>query len=831
MDTTIADLPTAYASLRSQIFDIAQRYVDGGLQIVCVASALCPNKLKRGKSPTHLGWQATPLSWAQLKREMDRVWSREGGCNIGLKTGKYSKIVCVDVDQRSGGMGWYVENEMHLGNPLVEKTPTGGLHLYYRYPSSIGDGEMLLTRSSKSQCFKGVDILSDGGGQVVTYPSIHANGSGQYELVNGMNLLDVQWEADELPEWIVSHMLSTQKKPIEELEGKTSGASGEADEVDVQQAIILVQRFPAAIAGDGGDLQTLRVAMACKDFGLSVSQVVEVMAAHYNERCSPPWTKSELVQKVQNAFKYGRNKTGINSMTSMFPGTSAVIQKAADALAANNAANDGSGTGGSGAPLVPQNTYSKRNAVFSARVYINRNVDYVRCFNSQWYMYDAEIRCWRYATDFDLEQSIMLDFDRSTNGGRNYLTARAGFFADCRKMVKGMLNVNVEKLPEGTWLSGRRQGDGFVRFQNGILDLHSGELISHSSDFFSFQCLPFEYEVSATCETFLGFLTTIWDGDEELIESLRMWMAYIVLPQCNLHRLAMFQGASRAGKSTIAGVMENLVGSGATGFPTLGGLAGDFGIGNLLGKRLLVIQEADRLGGDRGGTATERIKMIASNEPMEINRKGKDILYQQLNAKLVLICNNVPAFANSQGSLTNRIVMFPFWNTFQDKEDFQLGFKLRAETAGVFNWLMPAIVKLLDGGETVRLPQAMRGIVGLQEMAEQLDSIEAFVSECVSCTVLPQDFISSKGLWRAYRNWCKESGRLSKSRQAFLKDLANRKLFSERRGIRRVAGTQQRGYEGLKVVDEFDDVFDHSSSLSSSGASAAADDDDPDGIA
>lgn len=49
--------------LKELLLHTAQRYVDRGLHIVCVHSAWCDNKIKRGKAPSHYAWQKEKLSW------------------------------------------------------------------------------------------------------------------------------------------------------------------------------------------------------------------------------------------------------------------------------------------------------------------------------------------------------------------------------------------------------------------------------------------------------------------------------------------------------------------------------------------------------------------------------------------------------------------------------------------------------------------------------------------------------------------------------------------------------------------------------------------------
>jgi len=75
---------------------------------------------------------------------------------------------------------------------------------------------------------------------------------------------------------------------------------------------------PLAVEGDGGDQTTYRVACALKDFGLSEFMVWDLLAEHWNDRCSPPWDAEELERKVRNAFAYGLEAPGSKSPEVVF---------------------------------------------------------------------------------------------------------------------------------------------------------------------------------------------------------------------------------------------------------------------------------------------------------------------------------------------------------------------------------------------------------------------------------------------------------------------------------------------------------------------------------
>jgi hypothetical protein len=69
-------------------------------------------------------------------------------------------------------------------------------------------------------------------------------------------------------------------------------------------------RTPAAVAGQHGDILTFRICCRLvRGFALSDDQAVQVLG-DWNTRCAPPWSDRELLEKVRNARRYGREPFG-----------------------------------------------------------------------------------------------------------------------------------------------------------------------------------------------------------------------------------------------------------------------------------------------------------------------------------------------------------------------------------------------------------------------------------------------------------------------------------------------------------------------------------------
>jgi hypothetical protein len=71
-----------------------------------------------------------------------------------------------------------------------------------------------------------------------------------------------------------------------------------------------LERVPPATAGQHGDVQTFRVCCRIvRGFALEDDEALDVLQ-RWNARCQPPWSYTDLLEKVRRARKYGREPIG-----------------------------------------------------------------------------------------------------------------------------------------------------------------------------------------------------------------------------------------------------------------------------------------------------------------------------------------------------------------------------------------------------------------------------------------------------------------------------------------------------------------------------------------
>lgn len=122
------------------------------------------------------GWVVMPIAnnskipiiknWSKIDSNEKTLDKFSDDSNIGIIMGKKSGIICVDVDvKKQDGLKTLEELEDKLGKlpgTVTSKTPSGGLHYYFKYVEGI---------RNRKKVGEGIDIQADGT-QTVEAPSV-----------------------------------------------------------------------------------------------------------------------------------------------------------------------------------------------------------------------------------------------------------------------------------------------------------------------------------------------------------------------------------------------------------------------------------------------------------------------------------------------------------------------------------------------------------------------------------------------------------------------------------------------------------------------------------
>ena len=241
--------------------------------------------LSIGLSIIPLGANKTAcIKWKKYQTECLDKWDFPG-CNIALLTGQFNGVVVADCDSEESYIGW-----------LKTKTPTPlrvkskrGMQFYYRHPGQYIKSDSHIKDPSGFE----YDVKGEGS-YVVAPPSFRAGHQYQFCVCSSnirgklipfsqLPVFNPEWRPERIPD--------------------TTGAARtgrSVTDVSIRDGIKYIQNI-RAIAGSGGDKETYRAACKLIESGMSESEALLAMLDWNDTNADPPWTKQQLLYKVQRA--------------------------------------------------------------------------------------------------------------------------------------------------------------------------------------------------------------------------------------------------------------------------------------------------------------------------------------------------------------------------------------------------------------------------------------------------------------------------------------------------------------------------------------------------
>jgi P4 family phage/plasmid primase-like protien len=301
-----------------------------------------------------------------------------------------------------------------------------------------------------------------------------------------------------------------------------------------------------------------------------------------------------------------------------------------------------------------------------------------------------------------------------------------------------------------------------VSLKNGIFHLEDSILIPHSLGFFTQNSLPFEYDQSAQCPTWMSFLSSVWTDDQESIDTLQEMFGYILSGDTRQQKFFNIIGPRRSGKGTINKVLVSLLGQHNTVAPELGELCDTFGLQPWLGKLLASFTDARAPERNRSAVVSQLLRIVGG-DTITVNRKNKEAWNGYLPTRLVIYSNEVLQLTENSNALTGRMVVLKMTKSFFNKEDTDLAHKLEQELGGIFNWAMDGLKRrIARGGHFV---QPTSGKEYLDLMAELGNPIGTFVEDALEFD--PKAIVRKEDVFACFKHWALKKSMAPGTEQAF----------------------------------------------------------------
>jgi putative DNA primase/helicase len=335
-----------------------------------------------------------------------------------------------------------------------------------------------------------------------------------------------------------------------------------------------------------------------------------------------------------------------------------------------------------------------------------------------------------------------------------------------------------EALTLPSWLTTNGQGSNAIVCQNGMVFVDDaildpeGCLQPHNKDYFSTNLLPYNYDPKATCPTWEKCMLEWFPEDAESRREIQKMFGYLLVPDNQFEKFfVLTDKQGRAGKGTMVTVLGWLIGSGNICASSFSGLGQNFGLGNAIGKSVILLNEANASNDrDVPSLAIDRVKMITGNDQVEVEKKNLDVITTKLTARFVLSCNRPPKMRDASGALLKRMHLIEFRQTFFGRENSKLKDRpgpLYAELPGILNWAIEGLRMLyFEDKGFIRPASSEEYFTDMRRMAAP---VSAFVTDCIQTGDVTELRCDRDAVYKAYRGWCREMAGIERpmTREAF----------------------------------------------------------------
>ncbi|MEK4733206.1 DNA primase family protein [Paenibacillus sp. FSL L8-0641] len=342
--------------------------------------------------------------------------------------------------------------------------------------------------------------------------------------------------------------------------------------------------------------------------------------------------------------------------------------------------------------------------------------------------------------------------------------------------------------------------DDYINVKNGLLNWKTGELREHKPDRRSTIQFPVLYDPTANDPVMLQFIESVLEQDTHA--TLFEMIGYFLIPTLEYEKIFLFKGTGSNGKSVLIKTIEAMIGKPNISKVKIQDLEGDrsrFKIAELYGKVLNCFTDipADAL------NSTGNLKVLASGEGLNAEKKGKDPFNFEPFCKLLFSANELPKSNDNSDGFFRRLTVFPFTRKFTDQQkDTKLIHKLTTPSAlsTLLNYALEGLRRLEQQGGFSH-SQTITDQVKTYQM--ESDTIMLFIDE--ECEIESEaskqheSRIECKRLYAMYAAWCKQGGFKPETVTQFNKHLdAKLKDKIYRKKARTISGSSVPFWFGIK---------------------------------
>jgi len=361
-----------------------------------------------------------------------------------------------------------------------------------------------------------------------------------------------------------------------------------------------------------------------------------------------------------------------------------------------------------------------------------------------------------------LTKITMLEYHRQVvqSGGGEQAEKFARGCLDARRLSSALSLAEPEIFIEPDKLDSHPD---LLNFLNGTVNLRTGEPRAHRREDFLTKLVHYNYDPSAECPTFMGFLNQIMGGGadaseggqkraEVLIDHLQKSFGYTVTGLTSEKVVFMPYGGGNNGKTTLLSTIFQLIPEHSVllAIDTLmvkqESNNSQADLADLRGARFVMTSETEE--GQR--LAEGKLKRITQGMGrIKAVRKYENPIEFTETHKLWLDANHRPAIRGTDNAIWNRLHSIPFSITIPPEDiDRGLPGKLLREAEGILAWIVQGAMRWYADGLGKPAEVAKAG----EEWRADMDQLGRFIEE--RCVVEGEKLKCPHAiLYGAYKLW------------------------------------------------------------------------------
>ena len=603
--------------------------------------------------------------------------------------------------------------------------------------------------------------------------------------------------------WICSEYLLPERPGASPNASNTLPPRGSSD--IRERAIAYIQTCDPSVSGERGHDTAFRIACALVlGFDLDPDDAFAIMRDHWNDRCDPPWSESELRHKVESANGQPGERGHLRNAERK-------RHDAFDRMVEKIVASAQDATKPSGGEWIGDPQQQSHNAL--AVQFINRHgVDlrFVRKWKC-WIVWDGK----RWRKDESGRDALRF--------GRRFAHSLWQLIGDFAKTIPERNEVNkcitfVKTMNQQTHIDSflkmasadRRvlmdhddlnPDPMLINVANGTIDLRTGEHRGFRQSDLITMIADVEFVLGAECPQWIAFLEMIFRGDAELIRYVQQVLGYSLTGDTGAHILPIAWGGGSNGKSTLTGVIVRMLGEYATiaEESLLLGRADNHSCekAGLYQKRFVAISEPE----DGGKLREARVKEMTGDAFISARGMRENPWTFQRTFTFWMSTNHKPQVGGTDEGIWRRIKLIEFLVDIRkltkpiDDYDRQL---FEKEGPGILNWLIAGCLDHQANGFVE--PECVK--MAVEQYRHEEDQLAEFIDEC--CITGQAGYrVQASKLYEAYTKWAGHGEAMTKTK--FGREMGKR---FEREDGKSGGKRDKRFYCGITLTEpDHDDRF------------------------